>query len=193
MGSIPARAGFYFGDHCWPSAAAGPGTVLQEKNMGYGNQIAFALILSIPVACITWTVTQEEIFATVRLNLARYPSRHGDSWWRRQIAYAPTCPYCLSHYVAAMLVALLNFKMLADDWRGYLVSLFTIVLIANVYITIYHVLRVGLRWERSLADRAETAARTTAERTVAGSAAVSSMGLMEPRRNGRRIPSDRRE
>jgi len=160
--------------------------------MGYGNQIAFALILSIPVACITWTVTQEEIFAAIRLSLGRYRSRHGDSWWRRQIAYAPTCPYCFSHYVAGTLIGLLNFKMLAGDWRGYLVSLFTLVFIANIYITVYHVLRVGLRWERSRADRAEATANTAAEQTVADSATVSSMGFMGLRRNGQRVPSDRR-
>ena len=28
--------------------------------VGFGSQIAFALILCVPVACITWTVTQEE-------------------------------------------------------------------------------------------------------------------------------------
>lgn len=159
--------------------------------MGYGDQIAFALILGIPAACLTWTVTQEEIFAGVRRTLAGYRSRHNASWWSRQIAYVPTCPYCFSHYVAGLLIALLNFKMLADDWRGYLISLFTLVFIANVYITVYHMFRAELRWKRALADRAETTASTTAEQVVDGSAAVSSMRFMRLRRNGRHVPSDR--
>lgn len=159
--------------------------------MEYGNQIAFALILSIPVACITWTVTQEELFAELRRSLAHFQSRYSDSWWRRQIAYAPTCPYCFSHYVAATLVALLHFRMLADDWRGYLVSLFSLVLIANVYITVYHLLRVGLRWERSLANRAETVSSATAKQTASSPKALSSVGLKRFRRSGWREPSVR--
>ena len=117
--------------------------------MEYGSQIAFALILGLPVACITWTVTQEEIFAEMRRDLVRYQSHPARSWWQRKVAYMPTCPYCFSHYVAGMLTLLLHFKMLADDWRGYLISLFTLVLIANVYITLYHLLRVRLKWIRS--------------------------------------------
>jgi hypothetical protein len=99
--------------------------------MEYGSQIAFAAILSIPVACISWTIAQEEVLQEMRNYLEDYQARHRRSWWRRKMAYLPTCPYCLSHYVAGCLIGLLRFKMLADDWRGYVVSLFTLVLIAN--------------------------------------------------------------
>ena len=78
--------------------------------LDYGSQIVFALILGIPVACITWTVTQEEVFQDMRRYLARYRDRHEGSWWRRKLAYLPTCPYCLSHYVSGLLIALLHFK-----------------------------------------------------------------------------------
>ena len=164
--------------------------------MDYGSQIAFALILSIPVACITWTVTQEEIFGEMRRNLVRYQSRYGHSWWRRTAAYMPTCPYCFSHYVAGMLIALLHFKMLAGDWRGYVVSLFTLVLIANVYITVYHLFRVGLKWARSLADRAERPGRSIPHQAASNSTAVSSVDhlrgtVSSPRRSPRRVLPDR--
>lgn len=164
--------------------------------MGYGAQVAYALILSIPVACIAWTVTQEEVFQEFRDFLSRYRTRHRQSWWRRKLAYMPTCPYCLSHYIAAMLIVLLRFKMLADDWRGYLVSLFTLVLIANVYVTLYHMLRVGLRWLRSSADRAARPAFSIRKRTIPNPATVASMdvtGTVPARqRTARSLPPDRR-
>jgi hypothetical protein len=144
--------------------------------MGYGSQIQFALILSVPVACITWTVTQEEVFQEFRSYCLRCQARCQQSWWRKKLAYMSTCAYCFSHYVAAALVALLHFQMLVEDWRGYLVSLFTVVLIANVYITGYHLLRVGLRWSRSRADEVEKSARdgrVGADRTGAGRVSAS--------------------
>jgi hypothetical protein len=122
--------------------------------MDYGNELVFALILSGPVACITWTITQEEVFQELRSCLARFHSRRPQSWWRQKVAYMPTCPYCFSHYVAGLLVLVLDFHMLVADWRGYVVSLFSLVLIANVYITLYHLLRVTLRRVKTLADRA---------------------------------------
>ena len=161
----------------------------------YGGQIVFALILGIPVACITWTVTQEDIFQEMRIYLAGYHAHHRHAWWRRKLAYMPTCPYCLSHYVAGVLIVLLHFKMLSDDWRGYLVSLFTLVLIANVYITVYHLLRVGLRWTRSMADRAETPALAGPNRAISGMAAVAppDLAAIRSRRQGARsVAVDRR-
>ena len=162
--------------------------------MGYGSQIAFAFILSVPVACISWTIAQEEFFQEMRNYLVDYQARHRRSWWRRKLAYLPTCPYCLSHYVAGGLVGLLQFKMLADDWRGYVVSLFTLVLIANVYITVYHLLRAGLRYTRLLADRAERSALAIPKQAVSRSSGTASMDRrgtmsMEPRET---IPSRQR-
>jgi len=123
--------------------------------MEYLHQLGFALLLGVPVACIVWTFTQEEIFKECREALKAYQQRHADSLLRRKLAYLPTCPYCFSHYVALAFVALLNFRMLADDWRGYVVSLFTLVLIANAYVTLYNLLRVALRAAKVAADRLE--------------------------------------
>ena len=88
--------------------------------------------------------------------------------------------------MAGVLIALLRFKLLADDWRGYLVSLFALVLIANVYITVYHLLRVGLRCLKALADRAEAGANTIRQRTVAGPRDVSGADLPRLGRRARR-------
>lgn len=123
--------------------------------MDFSAQITYALLLAIPVACVAWTVTQEEVFREVRDALKEYQDRHRDSLLRQKLAYLPTCPFCFSHYVAAGFIALFGFRMLVDDWRGYLVSFFTVVLLANVYVSLYNLLRVALRGARALADRAE--------------------------------------
>jgi hypothetical protein len=127
--------------------------------MGYGSQIAYALLLGLPVACVAWTVTREEVFKEFRESLGLYQKRHRNSLWRQKLAYLPTCPYCFSHYVAALFVGLFQFKMLTENWTGYVASLFTVVLIANVYISGYNLLRVALRRATAVADREEATAR----------------------------------
>lgn len=114
-----------------------------------------ALVLAVPIACLVWTFTQEEIFREFRDTLKTYQREHGDSFWRKKLAYLPTCPYCFSHYVTIVFLGLFRFRMLVSDWRGYVVSLFTLVLIANVYITAYNMLRAALRASKAIADRAE--------------------------------------
>lgn len=123
--------------------------------MDYAHQFVYALLLAIPVACVVWTFTQEEIFKEWRDALKAYQRRHSQSLWRQKMAYLPTCPYCFSHYIAGLFVALFQFRMLSDDWRGYLVSLFSLVLIANIYVTVYNLLRVALRAAKAAADRLE--------------------------------------
>jgi hypothetical protein len=135
--------------------------------MDYAGQFQFALLLALPIACVAWTVTQEEVFKEVRDALKAYQRRHAGSLWRRKLAYMPTCPYCFSHYLAALFIAVFRFKMLVDDWRGYLVSLFALVLIANVYVSLYSLLRVALRGAKGAADRAEVGARDVRRLTAA--------------------------
>ena len=137
--------------------------------MNLGEQLLRGLLLAMPVACLAWTITQEEVFHELREILKAYQERHKESFWRRKLAYLPTCPYCFSHYVAALFVWLFHYKMLADDWRGYLVSLFSLVLVANVYLTGYQWLRASLRAGRARADQAEARA-ARAKRLLAATA-----------------------
>jgi hypothetical protein len=125
--------------------------------MDYFGQFCQVLLLAVPMACLVWTFTQEEIFKEFRETLKMYQREHVDSWWRKKLAYVPTCPFCLSHYVAGLFVALFQFKMLTDDWRGYAVSLLSLVMVANVYLTAYNLLRAALRACKAVADRAEAA------------------------------------
>jgi hypothetical protein len=134
--------------------------------MGYGTQILFAVVLAFPVACVVWTVTQEELFKEVRDAVDRYRNRYRTSLWLRKLAYMMTCPYCFSHYVTALAVWVCGFRMLLDDWRGYVVSLFTVVLLANVVLSGYHMLRCSLRAAKARADYAEANAKLARQRAV---------------------------
>jgi hypothetical protein len=74
-------------------------------------------VLALPVACVSWTVTHEEVFREPREWLERH-SRTRVRWWQRQFCYGWICEFCLSHYVAASFLALTGFKLLLPDWRG---------------------------------------------------------------------------
>jgi len=109
-------------------------------------QLAWLLMLAIPVACIAWTVTHEEIFREPRDYCKRQTSETG-SLWRRKFFYLFTCEYCFSHYVAAIFLAITRFQMLYTGWRGYLVALFALVWVANQYMSIYNRLRLDIKHE----------------------------------------------
>jgi hypothetical protein len=48
-----------------------------------------------------------------------------------------------------------KYHLLYDDWKGYLVGGFSIVWIANIYMSIYGRIRVNLKKERIEADLIE--------------------------------------
>jgi hypothetical protein len=110
-------------------------------------QIACLLILGIPVACVAWTVTHEEVFREPR----QYCQREGSqarSLARRKFFYLFTCEYCFSHYVAAAILIITRYRLLFPDWRGYLVAFFALVWIANQYMSIYNRLRLDIKHEQ---------------------------------------------
>ena len=115
--------------------------------MGLGHQVAWLLILGIPVASIAWTVTHEEVFREPRQYCQRECTQ-GGSLIRRKFFYLFTCEYCFSHYVSAGMLAIVRFKLLYDDWRGYLVALFALVWVANQYMSIYNRLRLDIKHEQ---------------------------------------------
>jgi len=111
------------------------------------EQFAWLLLLSIPVACIAWTITHEEVFREPR-DYCQEQSKHARSRARRKFFYLFTCEYCLSHYVAALFLLITRFKLLYTDWRGYLVALFALVWVANQYMSIYNRLRLDIKHEQ---------------------------------------------
>jgi len=50
--------------------------------------------------------------------------------------------------VAVGVLVISRFKLLFPDWRGYLVSLFALVWIANQYMSIYNRLRLDIKHEQ---------------------------------------------
>ena len=110
-------------------------------------QIIALFLLALPIACISWTFTHEEVLRDMR-EYCVSRSQNCARWYQRKFFYLFTCEYCLSHYVAAIFLAITRFKLLYADWRGYLLALFALVWIANQYMSIYNRLRLDIKSER---------------------------------------------
>ena len=107
------------------------------------QQLLWLLILAIPVACVAWTVTHEEVFREVR-SYCEDRSKACRQLMTRKFFYLFTCEYCFSHYVTAAVLFLTQFRLLLDDWRGYILSFFAVVWVANAYMNLYARLRVEI-------------------------------------------------
>jgi hypothetical protein len=114
--------------------------------MGLGTQAAWLFLLSIPVACVAWTVTHEEVFRESR-EYCKGQCQSSRNLFRRKFFYLFTCEYCFSHYVAALFLVLTGFKILYDDWRGYVMALFALVWMANLHMSVYNRLRLDIKHE----------------------------------------------
>lgn len=115
--------------------------------MTLSTQIVWLLLLGIPVACIAWTVTHEEIFREPR-EYCQQQCKEARNLARRKFFYLFTCEYCFSHYVAAAILIISRYKLLFNDWRGYLVAFFSLVWVANQYMSIYNRLRLDIKHEQ---------------------------------------------
>ncbi len=120
----------------------------------YADQVAWLFLLAIPIACIAWTVTHEEIFREPR-EYCIGRSKNASSLLARKFFYLFTCEYCFSHYVTIGALFLTGYKLLLDDWRGFIISGFALVWIANVYMSIFGFIRVGMKETKMEADMDE--------------------------------------
>jgi len=109
-------------------------------------QIIWLFILAIPVACIAWTVTHEEIFSEPR-NYCKIKSQQGKTIFSRKFFYLFTCEYCFSFYVTALVLIITRYQLLFSDWRGYLVSGFSLIWIANIYMSLLLFIRTDIKKE----------------------------------------------
>ncbi|HEX7902941.1 MAG TPA: hypothetical protein VF487_03600 [Chitinophagaceae bacterium] len=100
--------------------------------MDIGLQVVYLFLLAIPVACIAWTITHEEVFREPREWCVRN-SKEGKSLLVRKFFYLFTCEYCFSHYVVT---------------GGYLVGGFSMVWIANVYMNLYSKIRIDIKKDK---------------------------------------------
>lgn len=111
------------------------------------QQIIWLFVLALPIACVSWTVTHEEVFAEPR-NFCIRKSKESSALLTRKLFFLFTCEYCFSHYVTIAFLLLTHFKLLTSDWTGYLISGFSLVWIANVYMSLYGLLRTDIKSEK---------------------------------------------
>lgn len=112
------------------------------------TQIIWLFVLAIPIACVAWTVTHEEVFREPReYCIAR--SRNGNTIFKRKFFYLFTCEYCFSHYVTIFFVLFTDYRLLLEDWRGYVIAGFSLVWVANFYMSIFGRIRIDIKKEQT--------------------------------------------
>ena len=116
------------------------------------TQLYWLLILSLVVASISWTVTQEEIFKEPR-DAAKKGSEKSANILVRKFFYVWTCEYCFSHWVTVLILVITRFTLVFDDWRGYFLSFFVLPLVANFWMSLYRRLRVDIKKENAIAEQ----------------------------------------
>ena len=115
--------------------------------MSLGIQVAVLFVLAIPIACVAWTVTHEEVFREPR-EFCVDRSKSCRRWYERKFFYLFTCEYCFSHYVALFFLFVADYRLLFEGWRGYLVGWLALVWVANQYMSLYNRLRLDIKGEK---------------------------------------------
>ena len=113
-----------------------------------GNQVSTLFLLAIPISCVAWTVTHEEIFKEPR-EYCIERSKSEKTLLGRKFFYLFTCEYCFSHYVTAFFIFFADYQLLMPDWRGYVIALFSLVWIANVYMSLFALIRQDVKKEKT--------------------------------------------
>ena len=112
------------------------------------TQIFELFLLSIPIACVAWTITHEEIFKEPReYCLGR--CKNSKTIVERKFFYLFTCEYCFSHYVTIFFIFFTDYRLLILDWRGYVIALFSLVWIANIYMSLFALIRQDVKKEKT--------------------------------------------
>jgi hypothetical protein len=112
-------------------------------------QLYLLFILAIPIACISWTITHEEIFREPREYFINR-SKFGKTILERKFCYLFTCEYCFSHYVTIFILILTGYKLVLEDWRGFVISGFSLVWIANTYMSLFGLIRLDMKKDRTV-------------------------------------------
>lgn len=119
--------------------------------MSLSQQIIALFILAIPIASIAWTVTHKEIFREPRDWCAKKRTENR-RFFGRKMYYIMTYELCFSHYVTAAFLVLTGYKLLYSGWLGYLIAGFSLVGVANIYMSIFGRLRLETKRERVESD-----------------------------------------
>jgi hypothetical protein len=129
-------------------------TIMYLNVMMLSVQITWLFILAIPVACIAWTVTHEEIFREPREYCVKC-SHKAKTTAGRKFFYVFTCEYCFSHYVTVIMLFITHYQLLFNDWRGYLIGGFALIFVANVYMSLFALIRIDLKKVRMETENEE--------------------------------------
>lgn len=113
-------------------------------SMALSTQIIYLFLLAIPVACIAWTVTHEEVLREPR-DFCEKRSKECRNFLQRKFFYLFTCEYCFSHYVAAFILIITKYQLIFTNWRGYLIAGFSLVWVANFYMSLFALMRVDMK------------------------------------------------
>jgi len=116
--------------------------------MAIATQITWLFLLAIPIACVAWTVTHEEVFREPREYCVKR-SKEGKTLIVRKFFYLFTCEYCFSHYVTIIFLFLTGYKLLMDNWTGYLIAGFALVYVANAYMSLFGLIRQDIVKEKA--------------------------------------------
>jgi hypothetical protein len=118
------------------------------------HQLFAVFILSLAVASVSWTVTQEEIFREFR-DYCEKKSEASKNLMGKKFFYLFICEYCFSHWVGLVFIVLSGFALLFNDWRGRIIAFFVIPWVSNQFLSLYRRLRVDIKHEKLLADEVE--------------------------------------
>jgi hypothetical protein len=110
-------------------------------------QVLSLFLLALPIASIAWTITHEEVVREFR-DVCLGKSTTCRRIYERKFFYLFSCEYCFSHYVTAVFLVITRFKLLYPDWRGYLIAGFSLVWVANVYMSLFARIRLEVKRER---------------------------------------------
>lgn len=122
--------------------------------MALQTQLIWLFTLAIPIACMAWTVTHEEVFREPREYCVQR-CHTGKTIAERKFFYLFTCEYCFSHYITLLMLCLTGYKLLLDDWRGYVIAGFALVFVANVYMSLFALIRIDLKKIKIEANKEE--------------------------------------
>lgn len=133
--------------------------------MSLGIQIIWLFVLALPIAAVAWTITHEEVFREPR-SYCMWQSEINPSLFWRKFFFIFTCEYCFSHYVTIFFLWLTRYKLLFNDWRGYLIGGFALVWVANQYMSLYGHLRLDIRKEHAEIKEVEQIVQEKEERAA---------------------------
>jgi len=114
--------------------------------MELATQLIWLFILPLPISCVAWIVTHEEIFREPREYCVRC-SQERKMLIARKFFYIFTCEYCFSFYVTVIFLIFTRYKLLINDWRGYILACFALVWLANIYMSLFFLIRTNIKKE----------------------------------------------